>query len=497
MASERDTATRRHWPVIAAALWGIAVGWMDLSATAVQGPLLLLMIGAFALAAAGTRAAWVIACTESFAFTLLHVVATAAGARGGGQPLGTIIAIVPLLIAAYGGFLARSLVTRWALAVPLGDNGTIPVTASPRSVLPWYAAAAASRTLVGLSLAAATIIGFGPVYATLFLLRQPNPVWTAGVWQIASLLFWLAIAPLLLRAQTSLLTPAKLFRAFVILIAAAAVHAVVLVAATLLLFIPLGPGGTVTTLGWVFAAYLPIDALLAVLLRAIAFAADAQRHARQRAQEESERQAGLRAELHASRLDALRAQLRPHFFLNALNAAVTLARRGESTAVADMLGSLGVLLRYVLEDHGDLVPLDSEVRFVEQYLAVEGVRFADRLRTSVVVSPRAATALVPPLLLQTLVENAIHHGIARRLSAGQVTIRAWTEGDASAEPRLLVTVIDDGPGPDSGSAPEGVGLRNARSRLAVLFGGRAELSLTACPGGGAESRLSLPLVTRS
>ena len=484
------------WALAVAAAWGLAIGWLDLGASEVQGPLLLLMLGAFAVVAVGGRPAWAVACAESAAFTLLHVIAAVARlAPNGDRPLETLIALVPLLIASYGGAAVAALVERAAIVAPLRASPS-PVAGSDS--LPWYAGATGSRFLVGASLVGATLIGGGGVYAMLGTAGQRAAWWVATIWQILTLLLWVALAPLLLRSRQHLLTPAGLLRALGAVLGLAAVHAVLMVAATRLLFIPIAPVGAVSLTLMAFAVYLPLDTLITVLLRVIAFAADAERFAERQARQEAEREATLRAEVHGSRLTALRAQLRPHFFLNALNAAVTLSRRGDSASVATLLGQLGDLLRYVLVDHPDLVPLSGELRFVEEYLAVEGMRFGDRLVVSIDASPEARQALVPPLLLQTLAENAIRHGIAPRIAGGEVVIRAWADGDASTDRTLHVTVDDTGKGPAPAASESGVGLANARARLALLFGDRASLTLSLRPAGqgdgGAEAHLVMPLV---
>ena len=160
---------------------------------------------------------------------------------------------------------------------------------------------------------------------------------------------------------------------------------------------------------------------------------------------------------------------------------------------------LAELLRYVLRDAGDdgrdeLVHLDDELTFAELYLAIERERFPDRLLTSTEVTTDARQALVPHLLLQPLVENAVHHGIGARIGACTVTIRAWR-----IDARLHVSVEDDGPGPpangEEAMRSQGIGLANSRARLVTIYGDRAELTLTTRPGGGAKAHVVLPYAT--
>src|SRR5690606_23859242 len=125
------------------------------------------------------------------------------------------------------------------------------------------------------------------------------------------------------------------------------------------------------------------------------------------------------------------------------------------------------------------VPLSDELRFLEPYLEIEQTRFADRLNVRLEVEPEVLGARVPSLLLQPLVENAVRHGVSRRIGAGRIEIRAWREGD-----RLRVEVRDDGAG--VGEAPVlGIGLGNVRARLRQLYGEPFAFSLEDAPGGGA------------
>src|SRR5262249_32131148 len=152
------------------------------------------------------------------------------------------------------------------------------------------------------------------------------------------------------------------------------------------------------------------------------------------------------------------------FLFNVLNSAAMLARRGQTAGVVAVLARLGDLLRYVLrEDASGEATLREELDFLRGYLALEQIRFADRLDVSLEGDPSLAPLRVPSLLLQPLVENAVRHGIACRPGAGRIEICARREG-----PRLELEVRDDGPGP-SPQPPflaAGIGIRNTRERLA-------------------------------
>lgn len=205
--------------------------------------------------------------------------------------------------------------------------------------------------------------------------------------------------------------------------------------------------------------------------------------------------AALAVQLAQTQLEALRNQLNPHFFFNAMNSVAMLVRAKRNDEAVRALAGLSELMRYVLQEHPAAeVPLTEELGFLERYLAIERVRFEDRLRVVVIVAPGTGEAWVPNLLLQPLVENAIRHGIGRRAAAGLVEIAAAREGD-----HLLLTVRDDGPGLDDTRTPvpgPGVGLRNIRERLSRLYGGDQSFDLQEAEGGGVMARVTLPFRTR-
>lgn len=191
--------------------------------------------------------------------------------------------------------------------------------------------------------------------------------------------------------------------------------------------------------------------------------------------------------LSEARLQALRLELNPHFFFNALNSVSGLVRRGESDAAVRMLARLGELLSATLDhDRPPQIPLREELDLLDRYLDIERVRFGDRLSVTVRVEPGASGALVPTFLLQPLVENSIRHGIARRSGT------AWIEVTARVDGRTLhVDVSDSGEGVRLG-AREGIGLSNTRARLTELYGESASVSLENRAAGGGLARIALP-----
>ena len=214
--------------------------------------------------------------------------------------------------------------------------------------------------------------------------------------------------------------------------------------------------------------------------------------------QEREQQA-LRLELQASelqqqltraQLSTLKAQLHPHFLFNTLNAIMVLVRQQRGRQAEETLALLSDLLRCVLDDvEAQEVPLSRELEYLRLYLAIEQIRFQDRLRIEISVDPELLNAAVPHMALQPLVENAIRHGIGRSSAAGRVQIRAvrWDE-------TLKVQVRDDGPGliPANSSNGQGIGLANTRARLHRLYGNSSRLTLENGAEGGAIATIVVP-----
>jgi signal transduction histidine kinase len=216
--------------------------------------------------------------------------------------------------------------------------------------------------------------------------------------------------------------------------------------------------------------------------------------------------ARLQAQLAEARLDALRRQLDPHFLFNTLNAVSALVER-DPRGVRRMIGQLSDLLRHSMDDApAPEVPLRQELGLLERYVDIMRVRFDDQLAIGTRADPRALDALVPNMILQPLVENAIRHGVERRADGGRVEVDALLDGDT-----LVLRVRDDGPGvaawapaPPAAASPGGpaagggggVGLRNTAARLAQLYGDRHRLSLAPDPGGGTVAEVRLPYHTR-
>jgi two-component sensor histidine kinase len=202
--------------------------------------------------------------------------------------------------------------------------------------------------------------------------------------------------------------------------------------------------------------------------------------------------AQLHARLAESQLSALRAQLNPHFLFNTLNAVSSLVEH-DPRGARRMIARLSELLRYTLDASTDQeIPLTRELELLARYLDIMQIRFADRLRVHVDADPELATALVPNLILQPLVENAIQHGVSHVEGVGRIDIVARRRGG-----ELVLTVSDNGPGPRAASRDGGLGLRNTVARLQQLYDGRQRFALRPADGGGAIAEVALPYHTAS
>lgn len=197
-------------------------------------------------------------------------------------------------------------------------------------------------------------------------------------------------------------------------------------------------------------------------------------------------QARLEAQLARARNTTLRAQLQPHFLFNTLNSISVLAASDPGGAQT-MIRRLSELLRAIVDTEDQpVVPLKREIELVRAYLAILQVRFRERLRAEVIVSPAAESCLVPPFLLQPVVENAIQHAVAAREEGGTVRIGACLAGE-----QLCLTVADDGPGFPAANPARGVGLRNTKERLKQI--GEGTLTIENDTGGGCLIRIELPV----
>lgn len=189
-----------------------------------------------------------------------------------------------------------------------------------------------------------------------------------------------------------------------------------------------------------------------------------------------------------NRLAALQAQMNPHFLFNTLNAVASLVHKEPELAEATIERLAGVLQYTITSGKSTSVRLGDELDAVRDYLGIEQARFGARLRSSIDVSPELYEHLLPPMLLQPLVENAVLHGLASKEQGGEIRITGRAEGDS-----VVLTVSDDGVGPGN-SLRKGnrVGLTSVRERIALSFGAAGSFLTRAREGGGFECVLRVP-----
>ena len=236
-------------------------------------------------------------------------------------------------------------------------------------------------------------------------------------------------------------------------------------------------------IGWQFLSALTVYAVVAGIASAVA---NSRRLREQEAAAARSEALRVRAEL-----QALRAQLDPHFLFNTLHSLMALVRTNQRAAES-ALERLGDLLRYVLDVNREVldeVPLADEWAFVRNYLELEQLRLGERLRVVDDLDPESLDCLIPAFTLQPLVENAVRHGIAPQPRGGTLTVSSRLVGDD-----LLLDVSDDGAGadPEAVRRATGVGVRAVRQRLEARYGPSARLAIKTAPGTGFTVTASLP-----
>jgi LytS/YehU family sensor histidine kinase len=208
---------------------------------------------------------------------------------------------------------------------------------------------------------------------------------------------------------------------------------------------------------------------------------------------QQQKEAALKAQAmaHEAQLKMLRYQLNPHFLFNTLNAISTLVLDGKGKTANGMVSSLSAFLRYSLDsDPVQRVTLAQEIDATNLYLGIEQLRFGERLRVHMDIAAEARTALVPSLILQPLIENAVKYAVSRREEGGTIQIQARRDGDS-----LAIVIHDDGPGCQNFAERKnghGVGLTNTRERLSVLYGAQQDFSIANRAPRGCEVRIRLP-----
>jgi len=202
----------------------------------------------------------------------------------------------------------------------------------------------------------------------------------------------------------------------------------------------------------------------------------------------------LAQQLATAQLSTLKMQLQPHFLFNTLGAIIVLIQQHKTAQAEAMVAKLSDLLRLTLEDvEAQEVPLWRELEFLRLYLSIEQVRFEDRLNVRILSAPELSDILVPHMVLQPIVENAVRHGLGQSEDAVTIEVTA-----ASANGTLALVVSDDGPGLQPARADHnGIGLTNTRTRLARLYGESAHLRVVPAADRGVRVTMTLPARTHS
>jgi two-component system, LytTR family, sensor kinase len=204
----------------------------------------------------------------------------------------------------------------------------------------------------------------------------------------------------------------------------------------------------------------------------------------------------LATQLAQAQLQALKMQIHPHFLFNTLNSIAALLHKDVETADR-MIARLGDFLRLTLKrSDAQTIDFEQELEFLKCYLDIELTRFPDRLTVELEIEPQALEVMVPNLILQPIVENAIRHGIARQTIPGRITVRAFKKKD-----RLIMQVEDNGPGLKTNhkpnGAPGGIGLSNTRARLEQAYGADGVMEIANSPARGVIVTLDIPAIDKS
>lgn len=476
MTIRRTTTELAVWTFLAFAS-GCVAGWVDLSATEVQGTATLLMLAAFALTLPGRAPIVAVSVASALGIPAVHLLAN------GAVNAGYFIVLIPAFIGAAGGRVAGKFLD--SAASTLGDEAPSPEV--------WHRQPLSRRFILAIALVLIALAGLPMANVALRSLGHPAHTWLALVWQIMTLLGWIGLTPVVLRIRGVLSSserdvvagprPLDVVVQLGIVTGLVLTHAMVIVVLTGALFIPIVPSARAMVAA-ALTLYAPLDLLAYLAVVALGYASDVERHRRDAAR----REVALRTETLDSRLSALRARLNPHFLFNALNSVHVLARAGKTEETIRVVEGLTALLRYVLDERRPTVPLADELAFVRDYLEVQRVRFGARLRYEIDYEPQLGAASVPQLLLQPLVENAVEHGVARALDGGAVRVTATRAGDT-----LSLLVEDDGPGTSAAEPSDGIGLSSTRERLERLYDGRATLTFERRPGiAGGRVRVDIP-----
>jgi two-component system LytT family sensor kinase len=356
-------------------------------------------------------------------------------------------------------------------------------------------------TLVGLTFTLNYYL-FSDHYVAIF--RQPPTLAQMLVWELPYWFLWALLSPLVFRLTRRFpFERGRFLRSSLVHLSAclalSLVHRAVYLLAGWLLHVAVYRqlASLSSVFNFLFFFNLPTGFMSYATVLLVSYALDYyQRH-----QQEELKISRLEAELAQAQLEvtqaqlqSLKMQLQPHFLFNTLNSVSTLLDE-DPEAADEMLARLGDFLRLTLDNSGaQEVTLHEELEFLRCYLEIERVRFQDRLAVRLEIAPETLDAMVPNLILQPLVENAIRHGIVQRVGSGRIEI------SASRDDRVLrLRVRDNGPGLRAAgdaaqTSRQGLGFALTRARLERMYGARQSIRLADAPGGGLDVTLEMPFV---
>jgi len=317
------------------------------------------------------------------------------------------------------------------------------------------------------------------------VLGRPMPFQLAVIRVVPYWLLLGLLAPLVFAAARRFKVTRLLLWPNALGLAASAIAFALLTLAGRLAVGPISPGVMPWTPLRLFQTYFLLDVLTYTALVGTLYAFHFYRHAESREIAASQ----LDARLSEARLEALQTKLEPHFLFNTLNAISVLALEGNQSAVVDTVKRLSELLSVSLNhDRPHEVPLGRELELIEGYLAIQRVRFGDRLVVTYDIAPDVSCAAVPTMILQPIVENAVTHGISTATGACHVEVSARRE-----QQMLRLEISDTGPGfPDVERLRAGIGLDSTRARLQQLYGAAPRIECSNMGGNGARVVISMP-----
>lgn len=325
-------------------------------------------------------------------------------------------------------------------------------------------------------------------YAVTLARGTPSPFLRLLRWAVADYWIWAALTPLVFwTASRFRFTRRHLVSVLIVHVFGTLAFSLVHVAAAMLIGVP--RGSSVAGVSWgALKARLVIelysDVWMYCTLLALWNLLDYQKRYRERVMQALQ----LEAQLAKSQLEALRSQIQPHFLFNTLN-SISALMQDDTSAAEDMLADLSYMLRASLDGAGaQEVTLADELDVLQAYVRIQRKRFEDRLQVEIATPADTLDALVPSLVLQPLVENAIRHGLAPLSRVGTIRVASQKHGE-----QLVLTVSDNGRGLPR-EYREGIGVSNTRERLRQLYGAAGDLQLRSAPDQGVTVTVLVPFI---